>query len=315
MPSFALLAPLAGYSDLSFRRIATYFGAGLTTTEMINANALLHEDKSTLALLKPQGKNGREAVQIFGHEPDVISEVISKVINPIEEFSFVDINFGCPAPKIVKNGDGCALMRNPYLAAKIAEKAVKVSNKPISCKMRLGFCAEEENFLTLGKMFEEVGVSAITLHARTREQFYSGFADWTKIKALVDEVSIPVIGNGDIRNSEDAFRMVDETNCKGVAIGRSAIGNPWIFSDILKTANDLERVEISKDELYKTIYFHYENMKIEKGERMAVLEMRKQFPKYLRGIPGAAKMRSEVIRLTDYDDVLSRIKTFIRGTI
>lgn len=313
LSSFATLAPLAGYSDRSFRLIAGEFGAGLLTTEMINANALVYRDKKTFEYLNSSKGKYIEAVQIFGHDPEIIARAINEVLNERDDYKFIDLNYGCPAPKIVKNGDGAALLRDPYLSLKIAEAAVKASKKPITCKMRLGFSKDMENFLEIARLFESVGVSAITLHARYREDFYQGEARWDKIRELVETVKIPVIGNGDIETYKDAFRMIKETNCQGVAIGRGAIGNPWIFRDIKDFNEEREVKKIDSKELFSIIKLHYKLMIEEKGEDRAVKEMRKHIAKYLRGIFSSAKEREKLMTLDDYQEVLRDIEFFLKG--
>ena len=227
------LAPMAGVSDLAYRIICKEYGAGLVFSEMVSAKAMYYKDEKTNFLTLIDEKERPVALQIFGSEPEIMSYVVDKYLNPRDEIDIIDINMGCPAPKIIKNGDGCSLMRNPKLAGDILKSVVKVASKPVTVKFRMGWDKESINGLEIAKIAEDSGVSAITIHGRTRDMFYSGEADWEFIKKVKETVSIPVIGNGDIFNPDDGIRMLKDTNCDAIAIGRGAMGNPWIFRRIV----------------------------------------------------------------------------------
>jgi len=291
-------APMAGVSDKAFRIIAREFGCGLTYTEMVSAKGLCYKNKKTLELIDLSWESGPVGVQIFGSDPPSMAEGAKAAEKA--GAALIDINMGCPTPKIVKNGDGAALMKNVDLAVRIAEAVVKAVKVPVTVKMRKGWDEAGVNAVELAKCLEQVGVAAVTVHGRTREQFYSGKADWNIIKEVKSSVNIPVIGNGDIWTPEDARKIMDFTGCDAVMIGRGARGNPWIFrrtavylayGELLPEPTYLERLETAERHLELAVLF--------KGEERALLEMRKHLAWYTKGLPKAAQIREEVNRVKD----------------
>ena len=304
------LAPMAGVTDLAFRLMCKEMDAGLLYTEMVSTKAIYYGDKKTEMIMQVREEEKPVALQIFGSDPRVMERVTDESLNQKNDFKYIDINMGCPAPKIVKNGDGSALMKNPSLVRDIVKAVVKVSNKPVTVKIRKGWNDENQNAVQIAKIIESAGASAITVHGRTREQYYSGVADWEMIKNVKASVSIPVVGNGDIFEPEDALKMIEQTGCDAVMIGRGARGNPWIFkrtAHLLKTGellagpSDKEKIDMSLkhlDLLFET-----------KPERMAIREMRKHIAWYIKGIRGSAEMRDKINRIEDrceLESVLSK---------
>lgn len=277
------LAPMAGVTDLTFRILCKEMGAGLVVSEMVSSKGLYYNDSSTRNLLKVDPKERPIAIQIFGSDPRIMAYIVETYLNPREDIDIIDINMGCPTPKIVKNNDGCALMKNPSLVREILRAVVKVANKPVTIKIRMGWDEESINGLEIGKIAEEEGVSALTVHARTRDMLYSGKADWQYIKILKESLRIPVIGNGDIFEPEDAIKMLETTNCDGVAIARGAQGNPWIFRRILNLMEGKDAPPPGLDEIIYTCIRHLNLLCSIKGERVGVREMRKHAAWYLKG--------------------------------
>lgn len=278
------LAPMAGVTDSSYRIIAKEMGAGLVTTEMISAKGLYYRDENTQKLMTIDSRERPIALQIFGSDPKIMGEVIEKHINPRGDIDIVDINMGCPAPKIVKNGDGSALMKNPRLVRQILKEVVRASNKPITLKIRMGWDKDSVNGIEIGKIAEEEGIAALTIHGRTRDMFYSGEADWQYIKKAKESLSIPIIGNGDIFHPIDAIRMMEYTNCDGVAIGRGAMGNPWIFKGTIPNSNEKIDMAIRHLDLLCKL----------KGEDIGVKEMRKHISWYLKGMKNSNVIKNQI---------------------
>lgn len=300
------LAPMAGVTDLPFRLICKEHGCGLLYTEMINAKALCFDDQKTKKMLNIHDEELPVAVQIFGSEP----EYMGKAADILNEYpnQILDINMGCPAPKVVKNGDGSALMRIPELAKRVLSAVVENSKKPVTLKIRKGWDDNSLNALEIAKIAEDCGISAITIHGRTREQYYSGKADWDIIKVLKDELKIPVIGNGDVCTIEDAIKIKELTSCDAIMIGRGAQGNPWIFERInhyLKTGEILP--EPTKDEKIDVAIKHMNLAVKEDGEFVAVREMRKHIGWYLKGMKHSAKFRDEINRMESVEEVIQTL--------
>ncbi len=304
------LAPMAGITDMPFRCLCARFGAGLTYTEMVSAKGMYYKDKKTGRLTITHPDEAPCAVQIFGSEPDIMAEAV-QVFNERDDIALIDINMGCPAPKIVRNGEGCALMQNEKLASEIIIAVVKASKKPVTVKFRKGF--ERINAVEFAKMAEESGAAAVTVHGRTREQLYSGKADWDIIARVKQSVSIPVIGNGDIRIPEDAVKMFEQTGCDAVMVGRGALGNPWIFHKILQYIYKGELIsDPTNEERYRVIKEHCEMMIKVKGEKTAVNEMRKHIAWYIKGMPDASRMRDEIMRISSIENVLKLLVKYFK---
>lgn len=287
------LAPMAGVTDLPFRILCREQGCGLMCTEMVSAKALLYKNRNTKPLLETKPEERPVAVQLFGSDPDIMSEMALM----LEEgpYDIIDVNMGCPVPKIVNNGEGSALMKNPKLAGEILSAMTRKLKKPVTVKFRKGFNDESVNAVEFAKMAEQSGAAAVAVHGRTREQFYSGKADWDIIRRVKEAVSIPVIGNGDIFTPQDAGRMLRETGCDGVMVARGAKGNPWIFSRIdhyLKTGEVLPKPK--PEEVKQMILRHAALLAEFKGEYTAMREMRKHVSWYTAGYPHSAALRNDI---------------------
>ena len=308
----ALLAPMAGVTDMPFRLICHEMGCPMATSEMLSAKGFLLAPRDSRAvrelLATDPAEAGHIALQIFGHEPDIMARAAEELTRDMR-FAMLDINMGCPVPKIVGNGEGSALMKTPALAAEIVREVVRASHVPVSVKMRLGFDAGSETCLTLAPMVEEAGASMITLHARTRSQFYEGQADWRMIARLKKRVSIPVVGNGDIVCVQDAVRMKEETGCDGVAVGRGAQGNPWIFRQIRDVFAGKPVREPAPEEKLAVLMRHARMLSELKCEEIAVKEMRRHVVCYVKGMRDAARVRTRVNSVT----TLCELEALMRG--
>lgn len=306
------LAPMAGVTDLPFRLLCKEQGASLVYTEMISAKAMHYNDRETLKMSETHPDEAPVAVQIFGSEPEIMAEAAQSFSNR-EDIALIDINMGCPAPKIVKNCEGSALMKKPELVREIVREVVKASLKPVTVKIRKGWDESNINAVAIAAICEEEGASAITVHGRTREQFYSGNSDLNIIKEVKKAVSIPVIGNGDIRIPEDARKMIEITGCDAVMVGRGALGNPWIFRNIINYFNNGVYIKRpTNKELLDTIKKHYTMMEKFHGERKAMLEMRKHIGWYLHGLPGCAKIRSEIFQTQSKEEVTEILENYLK---
>ncbi len=304
------LAPMAGITDLPFRLMCKENGAGLVYTEMVSAKALLYNDEKTKLLLKTCEKEKPLAVQIFGSDLEAIAYA-SKYVSEFADI--VDINMGCPAPKVVKNGDGSKLLLNLDLVREIVEVAVKNSKVPVTVKMRIGWDTEHIVAVEAAKIIEKAGAGAITVHGRTRSQFYSGEANWDIIKKVKDSVSIPVIGNGDIKSKEDAKRDIEYSNVDAIMIGRAALGNPWIFRETIEYLNTGKCIEKpTKEERLETILRHLELEIEEKGENIAVKEMRKHISAYTKSLKDSSSFRSKINTLDTKEEVVNCLKEYFK---
>ncbi len=297
-----ILGPMAGVTDLPFRLLCREQGAGLLCMEMVSAKAILYNNRNTEQLLTIHPDEKPVSLQLFGSDPKIMSEMAKR----IEErpFAILDINMGCPVPKVVKNGEGSALMKEPKLVYEIVSAIVKAIEKPVTVKIRKGFDDDHVNAVEIAKIIEEAGASAIAVHGRTREQYYSGKADWDIIRQVKEAVSIPVIGNGDVTSPQKAVALQEQTGCDGVMIARGAEGNPWIFSEMIeyeKTGVVPSRPD--KDEVRKMMLRHARLQLDYKGEYQGIREMRKHVSWYTKGIPGAARLRERINAVESYEEL------------
>ena len=302
LPNNLILAPMAGVTDLPFRLLCKEQGAGLLCMEMVSAKAIMYKNRNTIDLLKIDERELPVSLQLFGSDPDIISSIAHE----IEErpFDILDINMGCPVPKIVNNGEGSALMKNPKLAGEIIEKTVKAIKKPVTVKIRKGFDDDHINAVEMAKIAEASGAAAIAVHGRTREQYYSGKADWDIIRQVKEAVSIPVIGNGDLLTAEDVIAMQEQTGCDGFMIGRGAQGNPWIFRQVLhyfETGEHLAKPEFS--EVAEMMLRHARMMLEFKGEYTGIREIRKHGAWYTAGYKNSAKLRVMINEVETYNEL------------
>lgn len=306
-----ILAPMAGICDLPFRLLCKEQGCDILYTEMISAKGMYYNNKNTGPLIMTDKREEPIGVQIFGSEPELMAEQAKKLED--KGFAFIDVNMGCPVPKIVNNGDGSALMKNPKLIGEIVEALVKACKLPITIKIRAGFTADTINAPEIAKIAEAAGVSAIAVHGRTREQYYHGQADWSVIKAVKDTVSVPIIGNGDICSGADVIRMKEETGCDSVMIGRAAKGNPWIFSEIkhyLATGEQLPRPSV--EEIRDTMLRHARLMIEYKGDYTGIHEMRKHVAWYTQGLKDSAKLRAAINQVETYEEMEELVSQVVK---
>lgn len=312
-PGNVFLAPMAGVTDLPFRLICKQFEASLLYTEMINAKAVCYEDKNTFDMLLVEDEEKPVAVQIFGSEPGFMAEA-ARTLTELNRFEIIDINMGCPAPKVVKAGDGSALMKDPKLAYEIVNKVKAATKLPVTVKFRKGWDEQSINALEFGKLMQEAGADAVTLHGRTREQYYSGTADWEIIKELKEKLSIPVIANGDITSFEAAERILDITKADALMIGRGAQGNPFIFKEI----NDyMESAILPKKICPKlkidTAISHYKLALKYKTQHKAVTEMRKHLGWYLKGLKNSARIKDHINKMYEPSDVINALTEYAQS--
>ncbi len=297
-----ILGPMAGVTDLPFRLLCKEQGAGLLCMEMVSAKAILYNNKNTESLLEIHPEETPVSLQLFGSDPKIVSEMAKR----IEErpFSILDINMGCPVPKVVRNGEGSALMKDPKLVYELVRGVVRAIRKPVTVKIRKGFDEEHVNAVEIARIAEEAGAAAIAVHGRTREQYYSGRADWEIIRQVKEAVQIPVIGNGDVTSGERAAALREQTGCDGVMIARGAQGNPWIFSELLayeETGAFPPRPDI--DEIRSTMLRHA-RLQIEyKGNYLGIREMRKHVAWYTKGLRGAARLREQINKVESYEEL------------
>ncbi|HOM44001.1 MAG TPA: tRNA dihydrouridine synthase DusB [Bacillota bacterium] len=311
------LAPMAGVTDMAFRILCKRQGCGLTYTEMVSAKGLHYKSDNTAVLLEIAEEEKPAAAQVFGSEPDIVAEAARQA--EAGGAAIIDINMGCPTPKIVRNGDGSALMKSPVLVGEIVRSTVAAVKVPVTIKIRKGWDEKSVNAVEIASIAALEGAAAVTVHGRTREQFYSGTADWNIIKRVKDAVDIPVIGNGDVITPQDAGRMLEETGCDAVMIGRGAQGNPWIFKrtlEYLRTGELLPEPDFEQRIL--AIMEHMDMVTELKGEGTGVKEMRKHAAWYLKGMPGSAKVKAEIFKLTacsQVKDILSQYLDYLQKHI
>lgn len=302
LPNNLILAPMAGVTDLPFRILCKEQGAGLLCMEMVSAKAILYKNRNTEEMLAIDPRENPVSLQLFGSDSDIVSEIAHQ----IEErpFDILDLNMGCPVPKIVNNGEGSALMKNPRLAGEIIAKTVKAIKKPVTVKIRKGFDEDHVNAVEMAKIAEDAGAAAVAVHGRTREQFYSGRADWDIIRQVKEAVSIPVIGNGDLLSAEDVIAMGEQTGCDGFMIARGAQGNPWIFKQILhyfETGRHLEKPVF--EEVVQMILRHARMMIDFKGDYIAMREIRKHAAWYTAGYPNSSRLRAAINEVESYEEL------------
>ena len=307
-----VLAPMAGVTDLSYRKLCKEQGCGLVVTEMVSAKAILYKNRNTQELLRIRDEERPAAVQLFGSDAGIMGE-IAQVVS-VGNCDLSDVNMGCPVPKIVNNGEGSALLKEPKKVEAILTAMVKRSKKPVTVKIRKGFNDASVNAVEIAKIAEGCGVAAVAVHGRTREQFYSGKADWEIIRQVKEAVKIPVIGNGDVTGAKEAKAMLDLTGCDGVMIGRGAKGNPWIFSQIL---HYLETGEVlpgpSVLEIKEMILRHGRLLSEDKGEFTAMREMRKHMAWYTAGLPHSAALRNEINLVETLEEMAGLMERYFVG--
>lgn len=302
------LAPMAGITDMTFRYLCARMGAGLTYTEMVSSKGMYYNDEKTQHLTLTHPVEAPCAVQIFGSDPDIMA-IAAEKLSKRDDIALIDINMGCPVAKVIKNNEGCALMKNTKLSSKIIKAVVKASSKPVTVKFRKGY--DTDTAVDFAQMAQQSGAKAVTVHGRTREQMYSGKADWDVIARVKRAVTIPVIGNGDIYTPEDAKRMMEQTHCDAVMIARGAQGNPWIFKRTLPYIIEDKFIDYPTDnEKYEVILEHYRIMSSQKGERTALKEMRKHIAWYLKGMPGATSIRRQIYSVASFDEVIGILDTY-----
>ena len=307
-----VLAPMAGVTDLPFRVLCREQGAGLICMEMVSAKAILYRNKNTESLMEIHPSEHPVSLQLFGSDPDIISEIAKQ----IEErpFDILDLNMGCPVPKIVNNGEGSALMKNPELVREIVSKTVKAIQKPVTVKIRKGFDDTCVNAVEIARIIEDCGAAAVAVHGRTRAQYYAGQADWEIIRQVKEAVSIPVIGNGDVVDAASAEALVEQTGCDGIMIGRGAEGNPWIFKQILHYRETGETLAKPTQHEVKEMMLRHARMQVEyKGGAIGIREMRKHVAWYTAGFPHSAKLRAAINQVESLQELEQMLNEWERG--
>lgn len=302
-----ILAPMAGVTDLPFRLLCREQGAGLVCMEMVSAKAIYYHNKNTEELMEIHPSEKPASLQLFGSDPGILSEMAKRIEE--KPFDILDLNMGCPVPKVVNNGEGSALMKDPRLVEEILTGLVKAVKKPVTIKLRKGFDDEHVNAVEIAKIAESCGVAAVAVHGRTRQQYYSGKADWDIIAAVKDAVKIPVIGNGDVDSPEAAAALLTQTGCDGVMIGRAAQGNPWIFREVvhfLETGEKLARPSVTER---KELILRHAALQLQiKGEYTAVREMRKHLSWYTTGMPHSARFRQTINSMESMEELIKGVE-------
>ena len=310
-----VLAPMAGVTDLPFRIICKEMGADIVYTEFVSSNGIIRENKKTLDMIKFVDDERPIGVQIFGEDPNAVG-LSAKMIE--ERFSpdIIDINFGCPVPKVTKKGAGSAALKDLSLMKDITSSVIKnAKNTPITVKMRSGWCSDSKVFVEAGKILEDIGVTAITLHPRTTSQRFEGKADWNSIKTLKENINIPVIGNGDVKNIHDYKKILKETGCDAIMIGRAALGNPWIFKQIKEYNNNKEISSIEVSDILKVCVHHYELLKENREERICVNLTKKHFSWYLKGFKNASNWRKKILFSNNIEEIEESIRNMNKELI
>ena len=305
------LAPMAGITDNAFRRVCKLYGAGLVCTEMVSSKGLFYNDDKTKLLLDTRDEKRPISMQIFGSDEESMAYAAKYVS---EKADILDINMGCPAPKVVKNGDGSKLLQDLDLVSKITKTVVQNSKVPVSVKMRIGWDSKSIVAVDAAKIIEKAGASMITVHGRTREEYYSGTANWDKIKEVKNAVNIPVIGNGDIKSKEDALNIFKQTGVDGIMIGRAAIGNPWIFEEIISYLKGEPVREISNKEKLDVILKHIKWEVEEKGEHVGIKELRKHMSAYIKNMPNATTMREKINKIETKNELETCLTEYFLNT-
>ena len=308
LPNKWILAPMAGVCDLPFRLLCHEAGAGMTCMEMISAKAIYYRNKATEEMMKIDPEEGLVSLQLFGSDPDIMAKMAAKIED--RPFAVLDINMGCPVPKVVNNHEGSALMKDPALAGKIIRAVSSAIQKPVTVKIRKGFDDDSVNAVEIAKIAEDNGAAAVAVHARTRQQYYYGEADWDIIRHVKEAVSVPIIGNGDVDSYESACRMMKETGCDGVMIGRAAQGNPWIFSELVAESEGKKWTKPSKDEVADMIIRHARMLIECKGEYIGSREMRKHAAWYTKGYAGSSAFRGKLNEAQSLDDLIRLMDDF-----
>ena len=305
-----VLGPMAGVTDLPFRLLCKEQGAGLIYTEMVSAKGIFYDNKNTESLLEVNEAERPVALQLFGEDPYIMSEMAKRIED--RNFDILDINMGCPVPKVVNNGEGSALMKNPKRIGEIVSAITKAIQKPVTVKIRKGFTEADQNAVEVAKVIEASGGAAVAIHGRTREQYYSGTADWDIIRQVKEAVKIPVIGNGDVETPQDVERIIKETGCDAVMIARGVRGNPWLFRQINEYLTNHRLIERPTLEEVSAMILRHAQMAIQfKGEYTAIHEMRKHVAWYTHGYPGSAKLRNRVNEIETYDDLVKLMAEYL----
>ena len=307
IPNPYILAPMAGVTDLPFRLLCKEMGAGLLCTEMISAKAITFHNKNTRTLMEMEKEEHPISLQLFGSDPDIMAEAAAQIEE--QPFDILDINMGCPVPKVFGNGEGSALMGRPKLSGRIVEKLADTTKKPVTVKIRKGIDEDHVNAVEFAKAMEAAGAAAVAVHGRTRTQYYAGQADWGVIRQVKEAVKIPVIGNGDVTSPEDAWRMLTETGCDGVMIGRASRGNPWIFQRLLAFDQGERMPEHPSSEELRAMILRHAGLLVQyKGEYTGMREMRKHLAWYTAGYPHSAAIRRKACEIESMEQLEEIVK-------